>query len=237
MLHRRGSPRTRDMFLLSGWLFADLLLALMMIFLISLNGGEPPPQPCGTPSPGAAQVGAQATGNALGTSLLTPLASGTTISGTNTSTGDTQSFATATPCPTAPTPTPTPFPCGLDLKNKVDLTDKPITVNDPQGLSAGTASGQQSFDDQIKDIFSQYADRTAGLVEVYGGGSPPLAGQAFAQSAIDALKLLGDQHPAFIFDRNRTFFQNLWNGDIGSNQVTLFVIFYYQSVNGACVQQ
>ncbi len=33
---------TRDTVLLSGWLFADLFLGLMMIFLVSINGAPPP---------------------------------------------------------------------------------------------------------------------------------------------------------------------------------------------------
>lgn len=118
------------------------------------------------------------------------------------------------------------------------MTKEPITVNDPDGLRQETPSGQKHFDDQIQALFAPYAGKTAGLVEVYGGGpNDPNAGEAFAQNAIDALKKLGDQQPPFIFDRHQTFFQNLWDGDIGGDQVTMFVIFYYQSTNGNCIQQ
>ncbi len=232
MFQRRGPARTRDVFLLSGWLFADLLLALMMIFLISINGASPPPPGCGTPSPSTATAASQTSGAASSAPSLNTLADAT-----STPTGDSGFFATPTPCPTTPTPTPTPFPCGLDLNNKLDMTHDPITVNDVPGLAAETTSGQQNFDDQIRGIFSQYSNKTAGLVEVYAGGSDPGAGQTFALHAIDALKKLGEQQPPFIFDPGHAFFQNLWDGSIGSDQVTMFVIFYFQSVNGSCVQQ
>ena len=39
---------TRDTVLLSGWLFADLLLGLMMIFLVSIQGAHIPPVPAPT---------------------------------------------------------------------------------------------------------------------------------------------------------------------------------------------
>lgn len=39
---------TRDTVLLSGWLFADLLLGLMMIFLVSIQGAHIPPIPAPT---------------------------------------------------------------------------------------------------------------------------------------------------------------------------------------------
>src|SRR5690349_7460294 len=41
----------RDMILLGGWLFADLLLGLAMLFLTANSVGTPPPTPTPTPSP------------------------------------------------------------------------------------------------------------------------------------------------------------------------------------------
>ncbi len=41
----------RDMILLGGWLFADLLLGLAMLFLTANTVGTPPPTPTPTPSP------------------------------------------------------------------------------------------------------------------------------------------------------------------------------------------
>src|SRR5947209_2503999 len=38
-------PRVRDTVLLTGWLFADLLLALMVIFFAAVPGAPPPPPP------------------------------------------------------------------------------------------------------------------------------------------------------------------------------------------------
>ena len=44
MSQRIRRQRVRDTFLLSGWLFADLLLGLMIIFMVS----APPPPPANT---------------------------------------------------------------------------------------------------------------------------------------------------------------------------------------------
>ncbi len=48
-------PRVRDTVLLSGWLFADLLLALAIIFLANTGGIQlkpiPTPTPTVTPTP------------------------------------------------------------------------------------------------------------------------------------------------------------------------------------------
>ncbi|HEV2127416.1 MAG TPA: hypothetical protein VGR22_02225 [Thermomicrobiales bacterium] len=41
----------RDMIVLGGWLFADLLLGLAMIFLVANTVGAPPPTPTATPTP------------------------------------------------------------------------------------------------------------------------------------------------------------------------------------------
>lgn len=207
MFQRRGS-RVRDTWLLSGWLFADLLLALMMIFLISINGGNPPPRPCATPASAF---------NARKLASLPGQASEAAVP-----------RATPTPCSSpTPTPTPTPVICGLDLKHPVDLT---FPVNDPTGLRGETPSGKQSFDSQVQSKFASYATQTAGLVEVFGGGVDVSIGEPFALNAVHALVLLENQH--FIFDSQRTVFQNYWDGRIGDNHIRMYVLFYQQSSTG-----
>jgi hypothetical protein len=48
---RRRKRNRRDMIVLGGWLFADLLLGLAMIFLVANTVGAPPPTPTPTPTP------------------------------------------------------------------------------------------------------------------------------------------------------------------------------------------
>lgn len=48
---RRRRRTRRDMIVLGGWLFADLLLGLAMIFLVANTAGSPPPTPTPTPTP------------------------------------------------------------------------------------------------------------------------------------------------------------------------------------------
>ncbi|HYH12570.1 MAG TPA: hypothetical protein VD789_09480 [Thermomicrobiales bacterium] len=72
---RRRKRTRRDMIVLGGWLFADLLLGLAMIFLVANTVGAPPPTPTPTATPNelataeasfaAAQVENQATREAL----------------------------------------------------------------------------------------------------------------------------------------------------------------------------
>ncbi|MGI8977551.1 MAG: hypothetical protein ACR2GS_12605, partial [Thermomicrobiales bacterium] len=48
---RRRRRTRRDMIVLGGWLFADLLLGLAMIFLVANTAGSPPPTPTPTATP------------------------------------------------------------------------------------------------------------------------------------------------------------------------------------------
>lgn len=48
---RRRRRTRRDMIVLGGWLFADLLLGLAMIFLVANTVGAPPPEPTPTATP------------------------------------------------------------------------------------------------------------------------------------------------------------------------------------------
>ena len=43
--YKRRRRNRRDMITLGGWLFADLLLGLSMLFLVANTVGAPPPEP------------------------------------------------------------------------------------------------------------------------------------------------------------------------------------------------
>lgn len=49
--YKRKRHHQRDMITLGGWLFADLLLGLSMLFLVANTVGAPPPEPTPTPLP------------------------------------------------------------------------------------------------------------------------------------------------------------------------------------------
>jgi hypothetical protein len=49
--YKRRRRTRRDMITLGGWLFADLLLGLSMLFLVANTVGAPPPEPTPTPLP------------------------------------------------------------------------------------------------------------------------------------------------------------------------------------------
>jgi hypothetical protein len=49
--YKRRRRNRRDMITLGGWLFADLLLGLSMLFLVANTVGAPPPEPTPTPLP------------------------------------------------------------------------------------------------------------------------------------------------------------------------------------------
>ncbi len=115
----------------------------------------------------------------------------------------------------------TPF-CGLDVTHPLDIA--PFTVADPVGLRTQTPAGQQAFDEQVKALLLPYTRLTAGLVEVFGGGSDAGAGADFAQDAIQALNLLATQN--FIFSSQKTFFQSFWDGNMGADQIRLLILFY-----------
>ncbi len=115
----------------------------------------------------------------------------------------------------------TPF-CGLDVAHPLDIAA--FTVADPNGLRTQTAAGQQAFDDQVKTLMLPYSSSTAGLVEVFGGGTDAGAGADFAQDAIMALNLLADQK--YIFSHQLTYFQSFWDGNLGSDQIRIQVLFY-----------
>src|SRR5690625_320996 len=49
--YKRKRRNRKDMIVLGGWLFADLLLGLAMLFAVANTVGAPPPEPTPTPMP------------------------------------------------------------------------------------------------------------------------------------------------------------------------------------------
>ncbi len=224
MFQRRGQARVRDMVLLGGWLFADLLLGLMVIFLISIKGGSLPLPSCGTPTVvQSATAVPTGTGNAL--------QGGHTVGGSGPlgSVGRSAPTPSPTGCPT-PTPTQTPTNCGLDNKHEVD--PPLLTIADIGALERQDATAQADFNNEVKGVFAAYPGKIAGLVEVFGGDLNIGVGQAVAQAAITAMdQLTTGQVPFF---NQTTLFQDFGDQKVPSGQVRLAVFFYLTSATGKC---
>ena len=227
-MRRRTTPsRLRDTLLLSGWLFADLLLGLMMIFLVSAGRGQPLPPPCATFTAGLLKSG-----------LPAALSADRPLDSQQASIYRVPPSPTPCPNPTAtftPTPTSGQVFCGLDAQHHFDMT---ITVNNPDGLrdSSDTQARKDLAALLQATTFAPYSGQLAGYVEVYGGGFNPSDvgnGVALAMGVIDSLKVLAGENFVFSPNQNITYFQDpLWSSVLNSNQARLFILFYLISTHG-----
>lgn len=234
MFRRKYQPRIRDTVMLSGWLFADLLLGLAMIFLASVAGGNPLVRTCSTPvASSVAAAGGTSTANLRHTLQADVSSSKWQMP----STSDFLSMAptpTPMPCPgRTPTSTPTPMICGLDIKH---LFDEVVLVDNPNGLRNGNDAAEQAFANTARTvIFASYAQQKAGYIEVFGGSDNHTddgTGEELSAGVIASLKLLEKQ--SFVFSADKTYFQGAeFLGKLASNSVELFVLFYQQAANGA----
>lgn len=173
MKQRDGYSNPRDLVWLSGWVFADLMLGLFVIFLVSSRGGSPEELaaiPTSTP-----------------TFTLTVTRTATPI-------------ATWTPFPTlVPLPTYTPFPTLRPtitaipaLSIGLDQTPYYVTLRtDPTLFLSTSISDKQTADkqfrDQIHSCLDQAAGSKAGLVLATGYNPDATNGHAFAKRVISLL--------------------------------------------------
>lgn len=177
--NRTGRTR-QDMIWLSGWVFADLLLGLMVLFLVSTRGSPaPPPIPTNTPT---------------ATFTATPTATGTaTPTATSTSTATTASTVrnSGTRTRTAvaiPTGTPTVL---------VGLSQSPYLVTfriDPDlvpALLTGSTNAQATARTQLlAQMHSCFDQRNAeaGVVLAFGANPIPGNGNRLAEEATQLLE-------------------------------------------------
>lgn len=157
----KPASNVRDTVMLSGWLFADLLLGLMVIFLIASPGGQkllPTPTPTLTP-----------TQTPTTTPTLIP-----TWTPTQTPT------ATPTQTPTAtPTPTPTRPPRAI-AQNPVKFS----FTTDADALLRGDAGERERLQRIVQSNFkdSNVLDRHAGVVLTFGVARTGSEGEALARA-------------------------------------------------------
>jgi len=200
--------RRSDLFSIGGWLFADLMLALTLIFLASSTQASPPPAVTPMPSPSP-------------TLTLTPtltLVPSMTPTPTPTPTGTPTSSLTPTPTNTpVPSATPTPVcdktleeqPIDVFLNEQKDQIQKNIfkpfnrvhfvqynkleeenILNHDKAEKEFLLSFYIEYDDQLKNKNLNRSDVIPALILAYGSAVPgqTLAGKDFAQKAADLLR-------------------------------------------------
>lgn len=216
-MRRRNQSRVRDMTLLSGWLFADLLLGLALIFLVSTPAGSfaplPPtatftPLPTYTPNP-TYTVLPTYTPNPTYTILPTYTANPTytvpptyTPDATYTPLPTYTAQPTGTPRPTytaLPTYTPRPAPTASESQDTVlsqDVVEFRI-VADVDALLGGDAATRAQERDRLRDVIRQQlaslATQRAGIVLTFGTAPSPAEGGRLSQ---EMNALLQDTMPA-----------------------------------------
>lgn len=162
---RGGRRRANGPVGINAWLFADVLLGLMILFLVSTPG-----------VPVAALLGPQ-TPTATPTATPTP-----TPTPTATPTATPTLTPTVTPTPTATptvTPTPTPLPC----QTTVTLNEKDFSV--PPATAGGIPS-----DAALAQAFQPYAGSIAGIVLTFAHAPTIPEGRALATQVNDRLRAI-----------------------------------------------
>ena len=152
---------------IAGWLFADLLLGLAMLFITSMVGlSIPPPVATTTPTP---------------TQTATPTATATAVP------------RTGTPGGQVVTPTPTPTP-GFGLSStrfhatfRIDPSLVPDLIARPTSANANQARAQ--LREQLRECFKRFDGASrAGIVLSFGGNPSAENGKQLAAIANTILK-------------------------------------------------
>ncbi len=125
----------------------------------------------------------------------------------------------AKPLP-SPKVTPTPVICGVDPKYESAI----VTSRDPDGVRNQTPDAMNSFfaDVQHSDL-QKYQGRLVGVAEVFGGSPDVGDGITFAAGAIKSLS--AHSNGSFLFYSRTVFFRPLWDGELESDQVRIYVFF------------
>lgn len=177
----------RDTVLLSGWVYADLLLGLMMLFLVSTRGVpvdqlQPTITPTSTWTPTATQTSTATRPVAIGpTSTRTPTLTPT---------------ASRTPSPTPTlTPTLTPQPPAIGVNQTAYTVVLRVNPDRLPAFFAGDAKAKQQtqvqLTEQIRTCFGAFPGKAkAGFLLAFGGNPLPARGEALAQTATELLRQL-----------------------------------------------
>lgn len=198
----KRDERFRDSYMLAGWLFADLMLALALLFFASNTVGTAP-EMAPTPSP---TIEVTETPLPTHTPTSTPIPSPTP-----------QPTSTPTVEPTTEaTPTPSPTPCV-----------EQVSLHDPLNseLKLQFTYGEPIPVDQVRQAYSEaFAQgKRAGLVITFGASLDPYdrdPGRQFAEGFNSTLS--EDLGPVFTPD---TVYLAYWEeGSLGSVTVKVYFI-------------
>ena len=205
----KRSFELRDSFSIAGWLFADLLLGLSMIFLVSNTQASDP-----SPTPGITHT---ATATSTFTQTWTPTATETvsalvattpspTSTPTPTSTASTTATFTRTPVPTK-TATPTQVPPAMLIQEPVVVIVKVTPDLLFASNDAVRAEEESSAKKQIQALFAEYEDvQRAGIVLSFGMSDKPSEGNRLALAMNE---LLGETLPiVFVSGARGTVFRD-----------------------------
>lgn len=173
MLRKRSRSNRTSVIMLAGWVFADIFLGLMMIFMISSTQN---PLPAGANSGAATPNASDIAATSVAARALTPIA-----------------LPSNTPSPTAtpPPPTATPRPGESVSLKPVEFS---VVVNADRLLGAdapGRASERASVAQQVRAVFAKgviSSNQIAGLVLTFGGSPSTSEGPALAKAVNDVLK-------------------------------------------------
>lgn len=194
----KKDQRNRDTVALAGWLFADLLLGIGLLFFVADSKGAPfmpaPPTVTATASP-----------------TLPPWV---TLTAT----------PSLTPSPTA-TPVGTPgTKIGLNqIPYRVILRTDPELFLRGKTDKRGTA--EKRFQDQIQECFGRTRNSRVGLVLATGSNPDASNGRRFAQSAINLLKQYGAPFESSTVYKD---YFNLSGDDPSSNGTVELEVFYIE---------
>ena len=206
-----GRPPPRDTVLIGGWVFADLLLALAMLFFAVNTRGTlpppPPPPPTGTPT---------VTMTSTATPTTTP-----TATPTRTPTATPVPTQTRTPAPTATaTPTPTPVP-------------QLVIARDPCEVTVALPVNRQEAEARLRERLGRFPDgQKAGLVLTFGKATTDAAGK---QLAAEANVLLRQALPEVFGEATLRNMHWVAPGPEGQRREVYFEVFLYVSSGRAPV--
>lgn len=201
-----GSSRSNEGVLLAGWVFADLLLGMMVIFLIAAPGGPPLPPPSAADSAEGRRTATAAVEQTAAAVAVEQTATAERVAEASAASATARSLAAVTVVPTL---TATPIQLAVLETTSVDFD-----------FRIGGSSAD--LDAQILEQLSQYRDdgRRAGFVMVFTVDSNR------SQAVIDRLVALLPE----IFDRGavlRPYLDlSLRNSESGQRTANVEVFFF-----------
>lgn len=181
MYNANGRGKRRDTILISGWVYADLLLGLMILFLASTKGVDPRALTPTVPP------------TATPTATLTPSPRPPTHTLTPTRTPVSTATPTPTPSPTpthTPTRTPTAVAIGVNRVASVTMLHIPPALVAPflRGDKDAAAQVDAHLEAQVRYCFAKLqGNANAGMVLAFGYHAVAGAGNRISLAALNAL--------------------------------------------------